>query len=347
MKNRGLGIVVVLLLLLAAAGIGFSFLLSPLPQPLVAILFPPTVTPTSTPTATPTSTPTPTHTPTPTPTPTPEPLSVTLLPYPLQPRQGGTVAIEVQANREVEVTGDVGDRPLNFVEWDGSYWALVGFPSWSRLGPQDLIVEATSAAGEVVRVTETLTITYRQFPTEIIDIPSEREYLLDPAITRAEAERLAEIYGRLRPEKLWQDVFGYPVQELTITSAYGALRQYDTGPGCHAGVDLDGEQGDPVFAAADGRVVLAEVLQVRGGAVVLDHGLGVYSCYFHLSDMLVQEGQVASKGQVIGYMGSSGLSTGTHLHWEIRVGGTAVDPFEWTRRRMLTSCHDQSVGIQC
>ncbi|GAG42208.1 unnamed protein product, partial [marine sediment metagenome] len=133
----------------------------------------------------------------------------------------------------------------------------------------------------------------------------------------------------------WQDILGYPVQSLTITSVYGTLRQYDTGPGYHAGVDLDGETGDAVFAVADGRVVLAEPLQVRGGAVILDHGLGVYSCYFHLSDFAVREEERVSKGQVIGDMGSTGLSTGTHLHWEIRVGGIAVDPFEWTRRRML------------
>lgn len=243
--------------------------------------------------------------------------------------------IGLRTNREVTLTGTLGDQSLSFVELDGSYWALGGFPSWSALGPQSLVVEGSSALGEVFQVTDTLTVTYTQFPVEIIDIPSDREFLLDPAIIRAERERLAEIYAEFRSDKLWDDIFGYPLEVITVTSVYGAIRQYDTGPGYHAGVDLDGELGDTVFAAADGLVVLAEPLQVRGGAVILDHGLGVYSNYFHLSELAVQEGETVSKGQIVGHMGSTGLSTGSHLHWEIRVGGIAVDPFEWTRRKIL------------
>ncbi len=241
----------------------------------------------------------------------------------------------MRANRQVTLTGSLEDRPLNFVQLDGSYWTLVGFPSWSALGPQNLVVEGRSALGEVLQVTDTLTVTYTQFPTEIIDIPSDRERLLDPAIIWAERERLAKVYAQVSPDKLWERVFGYPLQVITVTSAYGAIRQYDTGPGYHAGVDFDGELGDPVFAVADGLVVLAEPLQVRGGAVILDHGLGVYSNYFHLSELAVPEGRSVSKGQVIGHMGSTGLSTGTHLHWEIRVGSIAVEPFEWARRKIL------------
>ena len=243
--------------------------------------------------------------------------------------------IELRANRQVALIGSLADRPLDFVELDGSYWALAGFPAWSVLGPQNLVVEGRSALGEVVQVTHTLTVTYTQFPTEVIDIPSDREFLLDPAIIWAERERLANIYAQFSLDKLWNDVFGNPLQVITVTSVYGAMRQYDTGPGYHAGVDLDGDVGDPVFAVGDGRVVLAEPLQVRGGAVILDHGLGVYSNYFHLSELAVQEGESVSKGRVVGYMGSTGLSTGTHLHWELRVSGFAVDAFEWTRREML------------
>ena len=180
-----------------------------------------------------------------------------------------------------------------------------------------------------------MTVTYGQFPVEIIDIPSDREFLLDPAIIITERKRLEAIYAQFGLDKLWQGVFGYPVQAPVVTSAYGARRQYDTGPGYHAGADLDGEDGDPVFAAADGAVVLAEFLQVRGGSVIVDHGLGVYSCYNHMSDLVAQDGELVSRGQLVGYMGSTGLSTGTHLHWELRVGGIAIDPFEWTRRRII------------
>lgn len=329
MRDKSLLAIIILLSVLAAIGLALSLVILPLPEPLAAILFTPTPTPTNTPT------PTPTATPTPTPTPTPIPLSMTLFLDPSLVGQGGTVGIELRANREVTLTGSLADRPLSFVELEGSYWALAGFPSWSALGPQNLVVEGRSVLGEVAEVTGTLTVTYTQVPTEVIDIPSDREFLLDPAIIWAERERLANIYGRFSPDKAWDDVFGYPLEVITVTSVYGAIRQYDTGPGYHAGVDFDGELGDPTFAVADGQVVLAEPLQVRGGAVILDHGLGVYSNYFHLSELAVQEGASVSKSQIIGHMGSTGLSTGTHLHWEIRVGGIAVDPFEWTRRKLL------------
>jgi len=331
MRDRSLLTFIVLLSVLAAVGLALSLAISPLPEPLAAILFTPTFTPTNTPTPTAT----PTLTPTPTPTPTPVPLSMTLSLDPSEVGQGGTVVIELRANRQVTLTGSLADRPLAFVELEGSYWALAGFPSWSALGPLNLVLEGKSVLGEVVQVSETLTVTYTQFPTEVVDIPSDREFLLDAAIIWAERQRLENIYARFSPGKLWDDVFGYPLQVITVTSVYGAIRQYDTGPGYHAGVDLDGELGDPVIAVADGLVVLAEPLQVRGSAVIVDHGLGVYSNYFHMSELALQEGETVSKGQIIGEMGSTGLSTGTHLHWEIRVGSIAVNPFAWTTRKIL------------
>jgi len=245
------------------------------------------------------------------------------------------VIVEVQSNREVTLTGSLGEESLQFIELEDSYWSLAGLASWATVGARELSLEARSDLGEVVLVTSTVTVTYGQFPTEVIDIPSEREFLLDPEIVAAERERLAIIYAQFGREKLWDSAFRYPVITLTVTSAYGAIREYETGFGRHAGVDLDGETGDPAYAAADARVVLSEPLQVRGNTVILDHGLGVFTTYCHLSELNVEERAAVSKGDVIGALGSTGLSTGTHLHWEVRVGGIAVNPFEWSRRRML------------
>jgi murein DD-endopeptidase MepM/ murein hydrolase activator NlpD len=253
----------------------------------------------------------------------------------MEPTQGDTVVVEVSSNREVTLVGSLGEDSLQFIELEDRYWSLVGLASWATVGARELSLEARSELGEVVQVTGTLTVTYGQFPTEVIDIPSEREFLLDPEIVAAEREKLAAIYARKGPRMLWNNTFGYPVITLTVTSAYGAIREYETGFGRHAGVDLDGETGDPAYAVAGGRVVLSEPLQVRGNTVVLDHGLGVYSTYCHLSELYVEEGDEVSNGEVIGALGTTGLSTGTHLHWEVRVGGIAVNPFEWTRRRML------------
>jgi len=90
-----------------------------------------------------------------------------------------------------------------------------------------------------------------------------------------------------------------------------------------------------VLAAASGIVVLAEELQVRGRAVILDHGAGVMSGYFHLSEIGVETGDRVSAGQVLGSVGATGLVTGSHLHWEMRVNGVAVNPQDWLGRRFV------------
>jgi len=97
----------------------------------------------------------------------------------------------------------------------------------------------------------------------------------------------------------------------------------------HAGADFDGEGGEPVLAPADGVVILAEKLVVRGNAILVDHGWGVVSGFWHLSQIGVGVGDVISQGQVIGKLGNTGLSTGAHLHWELWVNGTSVNALSW------------------
>jgi murein DD-endopeptidase MepM/ murein hydrolase activator NlpD len=95
----------------------------------------------------------------------------------------------------------------------------------------------------------------------------------------------------------------------------------------HGGVDLPVPFGEPIHAANRGRVVLSSPLYFSGGTVIIDHGLGVFSYYCHLSKLLVRRGDVVEKGAVIGRCGSTGRSTGPHLHWTMRVGPSRVDPY--------------------
>jgi murein DD-endopeptidase MepM/ murein hydrolase activator NlpD len=92
------------------------------------------------------------------------------------------------------------------------------------------------------------------------------------------------------------------------------------------------DAGVPVYAPARGKVVFAALTQVRGNMTVIDHGVGVFSAYFHQSEIDVQVGQMVEPGTLIGKVGTTGLSTGPHLHWSLFVNGEYVDPLEWTRR---------------
>jgi murein DD-endopeptidase MepM/ murein hydrolase activator NlpD len=114
-----------------------------------------------------------------------------------------------------------------------------------------------------------------------------------------------------------------------ITSPFG-----DTGTRAHhAGIDIDGKRGDPIRAAADGRVVRIDDDPHYGLLVVLEHADGYATLYAHASCLLVGEGEYASRGRVIALVGESGNARGTHLHFEIRRNGRAVDPFPFMAKR--------------
>lgn len=154
----------------------------------------------------------------------------------------------------------------------------------------------------------------------------------DPEIMRVERERLQEIWSVVSPIPLWTGPFQWPLQDyVEVTSHYGARRSvngggYDT---YHEGTDFSAYRGTPVLAPAGGLVVVAETLLVRGGAVILDHGLGIHSGYYHLSSLAVQPGQEVEAGQILGEVGSTGRSTGNHLHWDLLIGKTWVDAEAW------------------
>jgi murein DD-endopeptidase MepM/ murein hydrolase activator NlpD len=97
----------------------------------------------------------------------------------------------------------------------------------------------------------------------------------------------------------------------------------------HAGADFRGTTGQPILASADGTVLFTGVMTGYGNVVILDHGRSLATLYAHQSRIAVSNGQKVKKGQVIGYVGSTGYATGPHLHFEVRAGGTPVNPREY------------------
>jgi murein DD-endopeptidase MepM/ murein hydrolase activator NlpD len=123
----------------------------------------------------------------------------------------------------------------------------------------------------------------------------------------------------------------WPVQGR-ITSSFGERLDPFNGEGAfHAGMDIGAEIGTPVHATGDGVVTKAEVANGYGREVVIDHGHDLRTCYGHLSGFTVTEGQQVVRGQVIGYVGDSGRSTGAHLHYEVRIHDTPVNPYKYMR----------------
>lgn len=148
------------------------------------------------------------------------------------------------------------------------------------------------------------------------------------APSRPAEEKVVEAAYALRSPQSWSRPFAAPLSSRSVSSSFGQPRTYLAGGPVkyHYGMDFPAPVGTPVRAVNDGRVVIAATYPVRGGLVAIDHGAGLISMYFHQSRLLVKVGQTVTRGQIIGQVGTTGLSAGPHLHLEMRVRGEATLP---------------------
>jgi murein DD-endopeptidase MepM/ murein hydrolase activator NlpD len=169
------------------------------------------------------------------------------------------------------------------------------------------------------------------FPVEAITLGPEESALLDPALTQRELATMNAFLAGSIPRRQWDGFFLRPAAG-PLTDVYGSRRSYNGGPpvGSHSGTDIGADAGDPIRAAAAGRVIHAGPLPVRGNATYIDHGAGVFTGYCHQSRIDVQAGQDVAAGEHIGLVGATGLVTGPHLHWEVVVSGCNVNALLWT-----------------
>jgi murein DD-endopeptidase MepM/ murein hydrolase activator NlpD len=143
----------------------------------------------------------------------------------------------------------------------------------------------------------------------------------------AEDRKLGAIYNSNSGPRRWDGVFRVPLPG-EITTQFGTHRPYEY----HPGADIAAPMGAILTAPANGVAVFEGDTVARGKVLILDHGAGVYTTYAHLQRVDVDPGQEVSAGQPIAHVGTSGFSTGPHLHWELWVNGADVDPLEWTKR---------------
>lgn len=249
--------------------------------------------------------------------------------------QGRTVAIQVQGEAALDLSGRFLGQDLFFVNEGEQHWALVGVDAMTPPGVYPLALSVTELeTGDLLSMGETITVTAGDFTTYTVAVPADRQGLLAPALVQAEREMLEQVFQGVSEERQWAGLFSLPLAgEVRTTAPFGQRRSYG-GPvsSYHTGHDYGADTGTPILAPITGTVVLAEPLQVRGQVVVLDHGLGVFTGFWHLSQIDVTVGQVVGRGEPVGLVGNTGLSTGPHLHWEMRVHGVPVYPIQWTRR---------------
>jgi murein DD-endopeptidase MepM/ murein hydrolase activator NlpD len=253
--------------------------------------------------------------------------------------QGSVMEVTVRTSQPVSLTGQFGDRSIPFAQEGDHYIGLAGIGahpvSGVAPGLYSLVITATQTNAAPAAVASNVEVRPGHYNSEYILLSSDRQALLDPELIAAEREKLNATWSVFNPQRYWNGLFRVPVDRfIRISSPFGTRRSYGGGPmtSYHEGTDFATANSTPVYAPADGVVMIAEPLAVRGNAIVIDHGWGVYSGYWHLSEFKVAPGQTVKQGDLIALSGNTGLSTGAHLHWDMRVGGLNVDPMQFTRQ---------------
>jgi murein DD-endopeptidase MepM/ murein hydrolase activator NlpD len=253
-------------------------------------------------------------------------LLLTLSGYP-----GQTVVVDIPFEPELEaVTLAWQSQEIQMAPADSGWFALLGVDLDVAPGPYEVDAVFRYAGNRQDRRTLALTVTPKEYPTTRLTV--EPKYVeLSPANQERAAQekkRINAAYATTAAEPYWTDVFIAPIPGVTGGRNFGHRRVFNDQPRApHSGADLTATQGTEVRAMNRGRVVLTGDFFFNGNAVFVDHGMGVLSMYLHLSSILVAEGQLLERGELLGLAGATGRVTGPHLHWGIKVTGARVDPF--------------------
>jgi len=197
----------------------------------------------------------------------------------------------------------------------------------------ELSVTVVDEFGRARSVNHGVELTPLPVEVEQLQLSAATLSLITPEARDLEAAVIADAWAGAEEQPLWSEPFLMPIGGVS-TSGFGDARRYAQGGpvSFHYGLDLAAPMGTPVLATNAGRVLIADHYPIKGGFIAVDHGAGVMSYYFHLSRINVQVGQAVQRGELIGEVGSEGLSTGPHLHWEMRVHGEASNPLAWVDR---------------
>lgn len=217
-----------------------------------------------------------------------------------------------------------------FVRQGDRWMTIVGVDLDTTPGPHQVDVTFRYADGRTRVQPEPITVNGQKFPTTELKV-EERFVELSPedqARANREGAETAAIYATLTPEAYWTEAFVAPIPGAVDGRNFGHRRVFNGQPRApHSGADLRAATGTPIYASNRGRVVLAKDLFYSGNAVFIDHGLGLYTTYLHLSEIKVEPGTMVERGQLIGLAGATGRVTGPHLHWGVRIIDARVDPF--------------------
>lgn len=264
-----------------------------------------------------------------------DPLALRLTPDSV--RQGGIAGLRITGAQPGKVMRlRVGGREIPVEPSNAATTRLVwiGVDLEQPPGPLDIVVEERLTSGWRPGGRAAILVVDASYPVQRLSVPRSFTELDAATLARIAREKavLDRLWQSATPERYWRSAFRVPLEEPSRGTGFGLKRIINGEPRArHTGIDFSVPAGTRVVAANAGLVALAEEHFFGGRSLVLDHGDGLYTMYFHLQDSLVKPGQQVAQGDVIGLVGSTGRATGPHLHWGARLHGARINPDELLR----------------
>ena len=257
---------------------------------------------------------------------------------PLPLVQGKTTVIYIETEQPLDLTGSLAGNDLHFFLYkDNEYYAIQGIHALEEPGLTQVVLKGIAPNNQWFDYSQMLLLVsgnFGQDPPLIVD-----PITVEPSVVDSEELKVAAIMDPQPPTRFWEGAFNYPTDEPCINALFGNLRSYNGGAysNFHTGVDFGVCANNlNVYSPAPGIIVFADFLTVRGNATIIDHGWGVYSGFWHQSEITVDVGDWVETGQIIGQIGNTGRSTGPHLHWDLWVNDVQVNPLDWLEDILLT-----------
>lgn len=266
--------------------------------------------------------------PEPEPEPEPEPVKPEIILSANEVQRGSYMLVRINnyEGEEIKYTDFLGYE-RSFFEYDGGWLSLIPVKTAAKAGDYVLTI---SIDGESFN--RDIKVTDREFEEQYLTVsPSTLEETLESDFARAEFSEKAEPMKKVfTPQKLWNGEFVLPLEaQYKVSTSFGTYRTFSNGSTeWHNAVDMATKGGTPVYATNSGNIIFAQYLQLTGNTVIIDHGMGVLSWHYHMRSISVSEGDFVEKGMKIGEVGTTGLSTGNHLHFGMTVGGIFTDPMK-------------------
>lgn len=257
-------------------------------------------------------------------------LSVGILPLPVY--QGRTIFITVGSPEHVSrIRAEFLSQKIDLYPEGEYFTGVIGVPCDQKPGSYPLRFEIVKNDGKTEEFIKDVIVKKFPFPSASFWLKPSKKKLLASNLIQEEWARIEKELGVESSEKKWAENFTLP-SEGPFSMRFGTIEKVNGKKrGQHRGLDIAVPTGTKIAAVNHGKVVFSEKLKAFGNTIVIDHGRGVHSLYFHLSKLLAKVGDEVGKGSIIGLSGNTGISSGPHLHWGMSVHNLRVDPGQWAQ----------------